>query len=87
MKEWLSIKTLTLTYADIGERKLREFLGHPTHPLPARFVGGKWLIARSDFDTWARSFPKAGERIDQLVDDILEEIGGQNGKKRESPSD
>ena len=57
MKEWLALKTIPKEYVDLSERKLREFLGHPTHPLPARLVGGKWLVARSDLDAW----PGAGE--------------------------
>ena len=71
MKEWMSLKTLTEDYADLSERKLREFLGHPTHPLPARLIGGKWLVARSDVDAWLRGFPKAGEDVDRLVDSIM----------------
>ena len=70
----MSLKTLASMYADLGERKLREFLGHPTHPLPARLVGGKWLISRSDFDEWARKFPKAGEDIDRVVNELMEDI-------------
>jgi hypothetical protein len=78
-KEWLSLKTLSQEHADIGERKLREFLGHPTRPLPARLVGGKWLVNRQDFDEWVRSFPRAGEATDQIVDGLLKEI--TNGPK------
>ena len=76
MKQWLSLQTITREYADLSERKLREFLNHPTHPLPARLVGGKWLIAREDFDAWARSFPRAGEDVDRLVNEVLEEFNG-----------
>jgi len=65
---------ISQTYADIGERKLRAFLGHPTHPLPARLVGGKWLVSRRDFDEWARTFPRAGEDLDKMVADLLQEV-------------
>lgn len=73
-KEWLSLKSIHKEYADISERKLREFLGHPIHPLPARLVGGKWLVSRSDLDTWLRSFPRAGENIDRLVDEVIADL-------------
>jgi hypothetical protein len=74
MKSWLSIKSIALEYADLSERKLREFLGHPTHPLPARLVGGKWLIHRHEFDEWLRGFPRAGEDIDALVDEVVRDV-------------
>ena len=80
-KEWLSLKSLEREYVDLSERGLRNFLKHETHPLPAKLVEGKYLVNRLDFDQWLRGFPGASEDLDQLVDDILEEIGGQNGKK------
>jgi hypothetical protein len=84
MKQWLSLQTIAKEYADLGERTLRQFLSHPTHPLPARLVGGKWLIAREDFDAWARSFPRASEDIDRLVDEVLSDVtkGVKHGQKR-----
>ena len=81
-KQWLSLKPIATEYADISERKLREFLGHPTHPLPARLVGGKWIVSRVEFDQWARGFPKAGEELDKVVDGILRGVEGtQDGHK------
>jgi hypothetical protein len=74
MKEWLSLKSISNEYADIGERKLREFLGHSTHPLPARLVGGKLLVARVDLEQWLRSFPQAREAIDRVVEEIMAEM-------------
>jgi hypothetical protein len=74
MKEWLSLKSIPQAYVDLSERTLRSYLGHPTHPLPARLVGGKWLVARSDLEAWLRSFPKAGEQLDKIVDEILEGV-------------
>jgi hypothetical protein len=83
MKQWMSLTTIPKEYADLSERKLREFLSHPTHPLPARFVGGKWLIARDDFDAWVRSFPRAGEDVDQIVKEVLDEIQGANHTRKD----
>ena len=77
MKQWLSLQTITKEYADLSERKLRAFLSHPTHPLPARLVGGKWLVCREDLDQWLRSFPRAGEDIDRLVEEVMREMKGK----------
>jgi hypothetical protein len=73
-KRWLSIKSLAAEHADISERTLRAFLGHPTNPLPARLVQGKWLVDVEEFDVWIRRFPKTGEHVDRLVDGILGDI-------------
>ena len=76
MKQWMSLQTIYKEYADLGERNLRKDLRDPTHPLPARLVGGKWLVARDDFDAWIRTFPKAGEDIDQVVDEVRKDVRG-----------
>lgn len=74
MKEWLSLKTLANEYVDLSERKLREYLGHASHPLPARLVGGKWLVARDEIDNWLSQFPKAGEDTDRVVEKLMKEV-------------
>ncbi len=80
-KTWISLKTIEREYADLSERTLRKFLTHETHPLPAKLVEGKYLVNRLDFDEWLRGFPGASEDLDQLVDQIIEEVGAENGKK------
>ena len=65
MKKWRLLKSIASEYADIGERTLRDFLRHHTNPLPARLVRGKWLVDVDEVDVWLRSFPKAGEELDQ----------------------
>jgi hypothetical protein len=74
MKEWLSLKSIQAEYADLSERTLRGYLGHPTHPLPARLIGGKLLVARKDLEQWFRSFPGAREHLDRMVDELIEGI-------------
>ena len=63
MKQWLGLRTVAKEHADLSERTLHAYLSHPTHPLPALRVGGKWLVSREDLDAWLRSFPKAGEGV------------------------
>ena len=74
MKEWLSLKSIQAEYVDLSERTLRGYLGHPTHPLPARLVGGKLLVARKDLEQWLQSFPGAREHLDKIVDELIEEV-------------
>jgi hypothetical protein len=53
-------------------RTLRQHLHHPAHPLPHYRIGGKILVKRSEFDTWAGGFRAAtSDRIGQLVADVL----------------
>lgn len=74
---WLDLNRAA-DYASLSVRTLRGYIGHPTHPLPARRVGGKWIVAREALDRWLESFPAAGEDVDRLVDDI---VGGIKGGK------
>ncbi len=74
MKEWMSLKTVAKEYADLSERTLRGYLGHPERPLPARYVGGKLLIPRAELEMWLRSFPRRGEDIDRIVEGMLENL-------------
>jgi hypothetical protein len=73
MHGWLDLKRAG-EYCCLSVRTLRKYIGDATHPLPVRIVGGKWLVAQADLDVWLRSFPRAGEQIDQLVEDLLQEI-------------
>ncbi len=74
-KEWMSFKTITEEYADLGENTLRKYLNDPVHPLPAKRVNGKFLVHRHEFDTWLRGFPGAGENTDRLVEELMKGIG------------
>lgn len=74
MKKWRSLKAIASEYADLGERTLRGYLGHPTNPLPARLVRRKYLVDVDEFDAWLRNFPRAGEDLDQLVESIVKDI-------------
>jgi hypothetical protein len=70
---WLDLKAAA-DYCCLSVRKLREYLGHPIRPLPAHLVGGKWLVRREDLDGWLQGFPRAGEDVDRLVDEVMAEL-------------
>jgi hypothetical protein len=65
--------TALSSYAGLSVRVLRDYLKHPSHPLPCFRIGGKVLVRRSDFDAWAQRFravpPSA---VDALVRDALQ---------------
>jgi hypothetical protein len=75
MSGWFDLKRAA-AYTSLSVRKLQDYLKDPLRPLPARLVGGKWLIAQDDLDGWLRSFPRAGEDLDRLVDEVMEEFKG-----------
>jgi hypothetical protein len=70
---WLDLKRAA-EYSCLSVRKLRAYLGHPTRPLPAHLVGGKWLVRCEDLDGWLQGFPCAGEQADRLVDGLVKEL-------------
>ena len=76
MRAWLDLKGAA-EYASLSVRTLRNYIGHAERPLPVRLVGGKWLCHVSDLDAWLRSFPRAGERVDQIVSDLMKELGNE----------
>ena len=73
-KEWLSLPNISKQHADLSERILRRYLGDAEHPLPARRVGGKWLVHKADFDAWVRGFDQAGADIDRVVEEVMRSV-------------
>jgi len=39
---------------------------------PVRRVGGKWLSHADEFDTWLRSFSKAGDELERIVKEVMQ---------------
>ena len=82
MSCWLDLRRAA-KYGCLGVRTLQNYLKDPIRPLPARRVGGRWLIHQDDLDAWLRSFPRAGEDLDKLVNEVMEEFkGAQHVQKR-----
>ena len=75
--EWMDLRTLQ-QYADVSDKKLREWIHLPVNPLPAVQVEqGKILINRRQFDRWLEAHPYQSLNsidLDKITNDILDEI-------------
>lgn len=73
---YMGIKTLA-KYSDLSERKLRELLNHPLHPLPSYKIGGSIRVKKSEFDIWVKRFRLRLENntdIDRLINDVMKDF-------------
>jgi hypothetical protein len=65
-----------LTYADVSERTLREWIHDPIDPLPASRIKAKLFIRRSAFDEYMDRHKLAPA---SLVDDLIKGLDVQGG--------
>jgi lambda repressor-like predicted transcriptional regulator len=64
--------TALSTYAGLSVRTLRNYLTHASHPLPCYRIGGKVLVRRSDYDTWAARFRAiSSSKVDTFVREAM----------------
>jgi len=64
-------------YAGLSVRKLREYLIDSAHPLPHYRIGGKIVVRRSDYDTWAAQYRQMGNvDVDKVVAEALSDLRG-----------
>jgi len=71
---FLSLKALA-EYSSISIRKLRDLLAEPAHPLPHYRIGGKILVKRSEYDTWAARYRYVGSGdVDAIVASVLKDL-------------
>ena len=63
---YLSLKTLS-AYSGLSVRTLREYLIHPSRPLPHYRPGAKILVKRSEFDGWITTFRVNDARQDDAM--------------------
>jgi excisionase family DNA binding protein len=68
---FLALRALA-EYSGLSVRKLRDYLEHPTRPLPCYRVGGKILVRRSEFDAWMAGFRRATPELDAIVRAVLD---------------
>ena len=72
MSGHLSLKALAV-YSGLSVRTLRGYLVDRVRPVPHYRIGGKILVARSEFDAWAVEFRvrSSAVPIAALVDDVV----------------
>ncbi len=77
-REYLGLRELA-AYSGLSVRKLREHLNDPSHPLPCRRIGGKILVRRVEYDTWAARYRQMGRSdVDRIVSDVMKDLGGRS---------
>jgi hypothetical protein len=68
---YLTLRALA-NYSGLSARKLRDLLKDPAHPLPCFRIGGKLLVRRSDYDTWAARYRQVGHAdVNRVVQEVL----------------
>ena len=68
---YLSLRALA-DYSGLSIRRLRDLLDDPGRPLPCYRIGGKILVRRSEYDTWASTYRRVGRgEVARVVADIL----------------
>jgi hypothetical protein len=69
--EYLPLRSLS-TYAGLSVRRLRDYLRDPVAPLPHYRIGGKVLVKRAEYDSWAVQFrSNLTPVVDRLLDDVM----------------
>ena len=68
---YMGLKTLA-GYSGMSVSTLRNWIHHPTRPLPCFYIGGKFLVRRSDYDSWAEGFREVTpSSVDDIVGDVM----------------
>jgi lambda repressor-like predicted transcriptional regulator len=71
---FVSLRALA-TYSGLSVRTLRAYLTDPSHPLPCYRIGGKIVVRRSEYDTWAARYRQVGQQdVDRIVSDVLKTL-------------
>jgi hypothetical protein len=72
---YLDIKALSV-YSSFSPRTLRKILSQPGAPAFYRLPGpGKFLVKKSDFDSWLEQYKQQPADLDALINDTLAEFG------------
>jgi excisionase family DNA binding protein len=84
LREYFSVKELS-AYTGICVRTLRDMLNASANPIPAFRFGGSIKVKRTEFDDWAKSCRIDNGRVNQLVDEVLNDLGMKsNGRTQKS---
>jgi helix-turn-helix protein len=86
MRGWFDLKDAA-DHCSLSVRTLRRYIGDAQHPLPVRMVGGKCLVSQDELDAWVSGFPRAGEDVDTMVNEVLRDLhqGERPRWKQEGP--
>jgi lambda repressor-like predicted transcriptional regulator len=70
----MSLKALS-GYSGLSVRTLRTLLKDPDHPLPCYRIGGKVLVRRSEYDTWAARYRQVGNAdLNRVVAAVVRDV-------------
>jgi len=82
LREYLSIKELS-HYCGVCERTLRDLINDTTNPIPSyRFGRGAIRVKKEEFDDWAKTCRRDNNRVNQIVEEILADLGIKTKTRR-----
>lgn len=71
---YLDLKALSV-YSGLSRRRLHELLKDPVRPLPHYRIGGKVLVRRGEYDTWALHYRRVGDpEVERVVAETLQAL-------------
>jgi hypothetical protein len=71
---YLALRALA-AYSGVSVRKLRDVLADPAHPLPHYRIGGKVVVRRSEYDTWAARLRRVGSQdAGRIADEVVKAL-------------
>ena len=78
MEQYLNIKQLS-TQIGLSVRTIRAWITDPERPLPCFKLKGRLIFNRKEVVQWVEQFRVVRINVDELVDDMLNEFGKENG--------
>lgn len=73
--EYFDLKGLS-TYSSLPVPTLRDYM--KDCGLPCFKVRGKLLVKRSEFDVWLEGFRVSQEKLEKIVDEVMENLKSDN---------
>jgi predicted DNA-binding transcriptional regulator AlpA len=72
-ERYLDLKNLS-AYSSLSVRTLWNYIADSDNPLPHFRLKKKVLVRRSEFDRWMEAHRFEGNRLDALVDEIINDL-------------
>jgi predicted DNA-binding transcriptional regulator AlpA len=70
---YIDLKTLS-AYSSLSVSTIRDYLSNSLNPIPSYCIRRKILIKKSEFDRWMDRHRVDNKRIDNIVNDIVNEF-------------